>query len=98
MSNTITPIVVPVHRPKCPKCLNDEDKITVCKNCGHEYKNEIGCFGCLFAIFCGIIVVWLAITLAVWIGCSIDIPSENKPTLVEIIKSQWDFISALRIF
>ena len=40
--NTPMPIIIPISSDveKCPKCNNTENKKTVCRNCGYEYKDE----------------------------------------------------------
>ena len=36
------PMMIPINsKPEfCPKCKNRENKITVCKNCSYEYKED----------------------------------------------------------
>ena len=92
----VTPIIVPVQseKAKCPSCGKDEKIIEVCKHCGHEYKDEPltfleGCVGALIILF----IIWFIVTLINWLFVNFD-----NESLFEIIKGQWAWLTALRIF
>ena len=94
MTTYIQPIIIPKHEPKCPSCGIDENKIEVCKNCGHKYQPENFTF--LEVIACSILVLvflWVFLTLLFWLFISYD-----NSTLLEIIKSQYEYFSSKKIY
>jgi len=98
--NGVTPIIIPyiTQQPKCPKCGKDEDKITVCAHCGHEYGDiplttpkKVG------AVIGGIFILWFALTL-IWWGLETAGDGDGARSLWEIIKSQWESVKNLRLW
>lgn len=103
--NTTTMMPIPVFMPnihsvvevaRCPECQHIEDKKTVCKNCGHEYREQeedsSELKNVLIFISIAIVVIWVMATVIRWIMPPIGNP--NK-TLVDTIGSQWQFIKDL---
>ena len=92
----VTPVVVSDNneKPKCPSCGNDEKKIEVCKHCGHEYKDESLTFldGCVIALII-LFIIWFLVTIINWLFVNWD-----NESLFEIIKGQWAWLKALRIY
>ena len=96
MTYTPMPIIIPASDPvRCPECGKVEKKIEVCAHCGHEYKKEpLTTFENILApillVLIGVFVVWFVVTVAEWFV--------SDHSLVEVLKSQWDWAKGLRIF
>lgn len=91
----ITPMPIIVNREpdRCPNCNKIEDIKKVCRNCGHEYKDlPLTSTDVFYAATLGATFFWVLCTLVFWF-----IDYKNRP-LFEIIKSQVEFISSLRIW
>jgi len=95
----MTPIVVPIYHsdPRCPNCDKIEDKKEVCKHCGYEYPpdSEPTILLVLAVVAAFIIGIWMLVTLLVWLG---ENYSGGESTLLEILRSQWDFVRKLRVW
>lgn len=97
--NTMTPIIInnsggDVER--CPECGKEEDLKTVCRHCGHEYEDDepIGFLGWVIGISILGLIVWFILTMIFWfVGSLVD-----GDTLLDVLKSQWEFISNLKIY
>lgn len=89
----ITPIIINQNEEVCPNCGKPEEIIEVCKHCGHEYEYESLSVKekIIFALFV-IVFIWVMITLFEWLFFNFD-----NESLFEIIKSQYDWITSLRI-
>lgn len=95
MSDSFTPIIVPVHTPPqtCPSCGNLESKKTICRHCDYEYRNdEITFMGVVSFIALIIAVLWIIITMFAWL---MDF---DHRSLVEILLAEWKWLSKLRIW
>lgn len=95
--DTMIPIMIPINNEpeKCPKCHCDEDIISVCKNCGYEYKDENPTRWYEILIFIAIIlfIIWLVFVLCLWL-----MPLEGNPTLLEVIKGTVIFFASKKIW
>lgn len=84
---------------RCPKCGKEEDIKQVCKHCGYEYEetdNDLSGWSIVFGTLSFIgIGIWLAITIYVWIAES---GASNPSTLIDVLVSQYDFVSRLRVW
>lgn len=91
---TPVPIFVPMEDERCPNCDREENIIEVCGHCGHKYEEEEfegSVFGVVAKILLVVIVFcWLLITLTIWVF-------SNEP-LLDILISQWDAITSLRLW
>jgi len=88
--NIPMPIIIPISSnvEKCPKCNNAENKKTVCRNCGYEYKNEyFTIVQILFVIF--IIIIALGVVLFILFSVFRWIDGQ---TLLEAAKENLNFI------
>lgn len=93
------PIFLPAPKEQtCPSCGKPEKKKEVCANCGHEYDEEqltISDWAMLvFGVFAA---AWSFLTLLVWIIGSF-VKGEDAPSLLEILRYQFDCIKNLRLF
>lgn len=86
--NTITPIIINTEPDKCPSCGKNEDVKIVCKHCGFEYEETKNTWRETLSIvvFCAV-AVWLFFTLMAWFA--------TRDTLVEILVSQFEWITKL---
>lgn len=93
------PIIMPIFlnsdRPKCPKCNQDEEIISVCKKCGYEYiEDDSSCWWCWFVfVFIIVFMVWFMWMILSWIA-----PIEGNPTLWECMKNSFNFFASKKIF
>lgn len=82
--------------PECPECHRPEDIKEVCRNCGYEYSEGEGMALwkiLLMLIFIVILVLWFLITLSDFVFTNYE-----HYTLSQIIGSQWQWLSSLRIW
>lgn len=91
--NQITPIPIFIHSEpdRCPKCKNIENKKTVCRSCGYEYKDEESdsfVTVILTIITSAIILGWVLVTLIEWF---------TGTPLFEVFQNQFDWITGLRL-
>jgi len=97
--NIITPIFIPVSqsKSKCPHCHKDEDVKEVCRNCGYEYKDDdnINFLDVVKIILFILFACWFIITIVLWLS---PMYGQGNPTLWEVIKMQWQWISNKHIF
>jgi hypothetical protein len=89
-----TPIFISVPREpdRCPKCNEIENKKVVCRHCGYEYKDDDD-FS--FWDWVGIIAIvsiglYTLVTILCWFM--------SGDTLLKLLKSQWEWLSSLKIF
>lgn len=91
----IVPVIIHSEPDRCPQCKKEEDIISICCNCGYEYKEDgdgpIWLF-ILIIIISLIIGGWFIFTIMSWFG------SYNHDTLFEIIGDQFKWLSELRVW
>ncbi len=86
-------IPIPIQEPKCPSCGNNENKIEVCKHCGHEYENNgYTLIQIIVGIILIILIVWFLVTIMSWLFLSYD-----NPSLFEILRNQYEWFKSLKI-
>jgi len=100
MSNSYTPIIIPItsekEPEKCPSCKKIEDIKTVCRNCGYEYTDddddEYSSIFMIIAFF--IFMVWIAGTMYAWIFTNKPYPAEygDHQTLLGAFQFQWSWV------
>jgi len=97
----IVPVFIPIKQdsPKCPKCKREEDIKRECRHCGYEYKEDEmtfldGLFAFLFLCFCA----WIFLTVIIWMVQSGDTPPYGGKTLLEMFKSQGEWIKGLKVW
>jgi hypothetical protein len=79
----------------CPKCSRVENKVVVCKHCGYEYPEDdtslaAKIFGVTIMILIVIFTFWFIATMFDWFL--------GHASLLDVIKSQWKFITSKRIW
>ena len=92
----ISTVGMPINteEDKCPSCGKEEDVVEVCKHCGYEYKDEPLSFIDRCVIFLIIsFAIWFIVVMAHWLLFNFD-----NNSLFEIIKGQWTWLKALRVF
>lgn len=98
----VVPIIIPVnHEPnRCPKCERIENKIEVCKHCGHEYEeSELTAADIILAIVFIAVIVWIVCTVIFWLAQSETTWYRPNPkSLFEVIESQWEWLKNLKVF
>jgi hypothetical protein len=97
--NTITPLPIIIHTYKeserCPQCKHEEDIKRVCRNCGHEYTDEDD----EKMTWKEVVVIWAALLGGLWLLITvIGWLVGYKPSLVEILKCQLQWLKSLRIW
>lgn len=92
----VQPVFIP-HRSepsRCPNCNEIESTDIVCNHCGYHYPKE----GTLRTFWVVLILLsilliggWIMWTLIDWFT------SSPQKSLMDILRSQWDFITHMRI-
>jgi uncharacterized protein (DUF983 family) len=92
----ICPIFIHTEPEKCPECHKTEDIKEVCRHCGYEYKEDEGCF----SIVVFIIVIVVILVFATWVIWTLSdwLCSSYPTTLLETLKSQWEWLRSIRIW
>lgn len=97
--NTVIPIIVPINSEEdhCPKCGKPENIVKTCNHCGYKYVKENTSF--VEAIGVATLVV-IAVLLFVWVMFIIFEWLDQTPyvSLVDVIKSQIDWLKSIRIW
>ena len=96
---TFVPIFIPhnTEPSKCPKCRRNENIVEVCRHCGYEYEESDWTWRDVLITVCIVVVgFWLLITVLYWFFQSGNYYGDK--TLVEIIVSQWNWLTKLRIW
>jgi uncharacterized protein (DUF983 family) len=91
----ITPIINTIYHEeaRCPQCGKKENRIEVCKHCGHEYESTESDWVSWVIISIGLIViVWVSVTVLTWFTNSED------TTLMSVLSDQLNWIKTLRIY
>jgi len=96
----VTPIFIPMgssssEPERCPNCNELENKVTLCKHCGYEYKDDPGGFWEWVMIIGGVLlaliaVIWIIITCGQWLA-------EGEP-LFGVLHDQWKWLRSIRIY
>lgn len=102
MMTTPVPVIAPMpmsdEAEHCPKCGRPEDTVEACKHCGHQYPEDEG-GGCLGVgvIIIGVILLaaWVILTIGYWL---VEQSTRDAPSLLEVLKLQWQFLRNLRIW
>ena len=93
----MTPIFLSAPEPeKCPHCKRNLEIKTVCRECGGEIEEDESSLGALDVVVIILILVfilWVLITLVMWL-----FPMGYDPTLLEVLKEQWEWITSKKIF
>lgn len=89
------PMVVPMFiqtppKATCPECGKPEKIVCKCGHCGHEYKDE-ECLNPLGLVAVVILLLWLFVTVVVWMIGGDD-------TLVSVFAAQWKWITSLKVW
>ena len=94
-SNPVQPVIVAGENAKCPHCGKNEDKKTICRNCGEEYKSESDLSGSdyLFFTLFVLVIIYFVMTIATWF-----MESSDGTTLWDVIKSQYGWVTNLRLW
>jgi len=97
-----TPIIIPIQQPeksKCPECGKNENIISVCKHCGHEYEeDELKWHHKLIGVILGIIIILLFI-LFMWSCFDWLSDFDNKHlSLFKIISNNFKYIYSKNIW
>jgi len=94
------PIIIPTHYEEevCPQCKKEEDRAEICNHCGYKYPEEEGTSWYEYVVGSGIILIalWGIVTVILWLAESMA--SYDPPTLIEVIKAQYEFITSLKIY
>ncbi|MFW9872353.1 MAG: hypothetical protein ACFFG0_04565 [Candidatus Thorarchaeota archaeon] len=91
---TNTPIFIPYNSEpeRCPQCKKIENKKTICKHCGYEYKvdDDITCGDVVLTIMFLGGIVWIILTIFEWL-------SGGTP-LLRVFLNQWEWIKSIRLY
>jgi hypothetical protein len=89
------PMPISSETPRCPNCGKEEEIIETCAHCGHHYEDDSDPYLTFWSWFTiislTIIVIWILCTVMWWM-------MDNDPSLLQVIKSQWEFIKGLKIY
>ena len=98
MTTTIIPVPVHIRHqpPKCPKCKREENKITTCRHCGHEYKNDE--LGYLVFIVGMAVIISIVLLITFLLDWMIDCNIKNKCSLIDdALMEKINFLRKLRL-
>jgi len=79
----------------CPACGKPESIKVVCGHCGHEYAVDSDDGGVDVDLIVLAVIVWVLFTIIWWL---MDQCINPRPTLLDILRTQWNFLRGLRIW